>query len=68
MKPKRLQREIKGQIIDAGIGTRSQQAVQLQHEQGKRERKDRSHRQQEMKKQFKFELKQQKRKEKRRGR
>lgn len=66
--PKRLQREVKKQIADAGIGTKSQQALNLQHEQGKQERKDRFHQRQEADKQFRFELKQQKRKEKHKGR
>ncbi len=66
--PKRRQREVKKQISDAGIGTKSQQALKLQQEQGKLERKNRSHEQRETEKQFQFELKQQKRKEKHKGR
>ena len=33
--PKRMQREISGQLQDKGIGTKAQQALKLQHEQGK---------------------------------
>ncbi len=66
--PKRRQREVKKQVSDAGIGTKSQQALKLQQEQGKLERKKRSREQRETEKQFQFELKQQKRKEKHKGR
>lgn len=66
--PKRLQREIRKQVDKAGIGTKSQQALKLQQEQGKIERKTRSREQREMEKQFQFALKQQKRKEKHKGR
>jgi hypothetical protein len=66
--PKRLQREVKKQVDNMSIGTKSQLALKLQQEQGKSERKTRSHEQQEAEKQFQFELKQQKRKEKHKGR
>lgn len=66
--PKRRQREVKKQVSDAGLGTKSQQALKLQQEQGKLERKKRSREQRETEKQFQFELKQQKRKEKHKGR
>lgn len=66
--PKRLQREIKKQIANVGIGSKSQQALKLQQEQGKIERKTRSREQREVEKQIQFELKQQKRKEKHKGR
>lgn len=65
--PKRMQREIKKQVSDAGIGTKAQQALKLQHEQMKTERKIRSKEQKEAEKQRMFELKQEKRKEKHRG-
>ena len=68
MNPKRMQREVKRQIADTGIGTKSQQALKLQREQGKIERKTRSREQKEAEKQFQFERKQQKRKEKHKGR
>ena len=66
--PKRLQREVRKQIANVGIGTKSQQALKLQQEQGKQERKARFRRQKEAQKQIQFELKQQKRKEKHKGR
>ena len=66
--PKRMQREARREIQNAGIGTKSQQALSLQHEQMKAERKTISRRMREEEKQRLFELKQQKRKEKHRGR
>ncbi|MDD3222356.1 MAG: DUF2992 family protein [Clostridia bacterium] len=66
--PKRRQREVKKQLAGVGIGTKSQQALKLQQEQGKIERKVRSKEEKEAEKLFQFELKQQKRKEKHRGR
>ncbi|MHC1723589.1 MAG: YjdF family protein [Aminipila sp.] len=65
--PKRMQREIKKQVNDAGIGTKAQQALKLQHEQMKTERKIRSKEQKEAEKERMFQLKQEKRKEKHRG-
>lgn len=65
--PKRMQREIRKQSA-AGIGTKSQQALQLQREENKLERKAASREQREDEKQRQFALKQQKRKEKHRGR
>ena len=66
--PKRVQREVRKQVQNTGIGTKSQQALKLQQEQLKTERKIVSREQREAEKQRQFELKQQKRKEKRRGR
>ena len=66
--PKRVQREVRKQIQNTGIGTNSQQALKLQQEQLKIERKTVSRKQREAEKQRQFELKQQKRKEKHRGR
>lgn len=66
--PKRMQRDIKKQLQENGIGTKSQQALKLQYEQIKTEHKQFSKEQKEAKKQRLFELKQQKRKEKHRGR
>ena len=37
--PKRMQREIQSQLQDKGVGTKAQQALKLQHEQCKLERK-----------------------------
>ncbi len=66
--PKRMQREARKQTVQAGIGTKSQQALQLQREEMKTERRQASREQKEARKQYLFELKQQKRKEKHRGR
>lgn len=66
--PKRLQREIRKQVENTGIGTKSQQALQLQHAQLKAERRLVSRERREAEKQRQFALKQQKRKEKHRGR
>ncbi len=65
---KRVQREVRKQMQNAGIGTKSQQALKLQQEQLKIERKTVSREQREAEKQRQFELKQQKRKAKHRGR
>ena len=66
--PKRVQREVRKQVQNTGIGTKSQQALKLQQEQLKTERKIVSRERREAEKQRQFELKQQKRKEKHRGR
>ena len=66
--PKRLQRNAKNQVQSIGIGTKSQQALQLQREQMKTERKKITKEQKESDHKRLFELKQQKRKEKHRGR
>lgn len=66
--PKRIQRKAQKQLENTGIGTKSQQALKLQQEQLKTERKVTSRAQKEAEKQRQFELKQQKKKEKHRGR
>lgn len=66
--PKRMQREIKKQMSNTGIGTKSQQALKLQHEQYKTERKRENREQKQAEEQRLFELRQQKKKEKHRGR
>lgn len=66
--PKRMQREIKKQMSNTGIGTKSQQALKLQHEQCKTERKKKNREQKQAEEQRLFELRQQKKKEKHRGR
>ena len=65
--PKRRQRNARKQLETAGIGTKSQQALQKQYEENKTERKRTTHEQREAEKQRQFELRQQKRKEKHRG-
>lgn len=66
--PKRVQREVHKQVQNVGIGTKSQQALKLQQEQMKTERKIANREQRELEKQRQFELRQQKKKEKHRGR
>ncbi len=66
--PKRIQRQLRKQADCSGLGTRSQQALQLQREQNKQERRTRSRAQRELEEQRQFALKQKKRKEKHRGR
>ena len=56
--PKRVQREARKQSASSGIGTKSQQALQLQREENKLERKTISREQREAEKQRQFELKQ----------
>ena len=65
--PKRMQRDAKKQIQENGIGTKSQQALKLQQEQNKQERKCRSREQKEAEAIRMFELKQQKKREKHKG-
>lgn len=66
--PKRIQREVKKQLQDMGIGTKSQQAIKLWQEQNKQERKTKSREQKQAEAERLFALKQQKKKEKHRGR
>ena len=65
--PKRRQRSIKKQLQNVGIGTKSQQALTAQREKSKMEHKKISKEQRELEQQRKFDLKQNKRKEKHRG-
>lgn len=65
--PKRMQRQIKKQINNVGIGTKAQQALKLQHEESKISRKTRSKEQKLAEKERMFEIKKQKRKEKHKG-
>ena len=66
--PKRRLREARRQTAETGIGTKSQQALSLQHEQRKEEQKARSREEKEAEREKAFLAKQQKRKEKHRGR
>ena len=65
--PKRIQREARKQTSATGIGTKSQQAIKLQQEQNKQERRIRSREQKLTEEKREFELKQQKKREKHRG-
>ena len=65
--PKRMQREAKKQMLEIGIGTKSQQALKLQQEQNKQERKEKRRKKKEAEEQRMFELKQRKKREKHKG-
>lgn len=65
--PKRMQREAKKQVQEVGIGTKSQQALKLQQEQNKQERKVQIRERRETEELRMFELKQQKKREKHKG-
>lgn len=67
--PKRLQRQIKRSVESAaGIGTKAQQALKLQHEQNKLERRVRSKEVKIAEAERRFELRQEKKKQKHKGR
>ncbi|WP_167959336.1 YjdF family protein [Anaerosporobacter faecicola] len=66
--PKRLQREVHKQMNNVGIGTKSMQALKLQQEACKVERKRCSKEEKEKREEMLYLQKQQKRKEKHRGR
>jgi hypothetical protein len=66
--PKRMQREIKRQLENRGIATKAQQALKLQHEQNKIERKSKNREQKEAERERKFALRQEKKKAKHKGR
>lgn len=66
--PKRMQRDVQKQLRNNGIGTKSQQALKLQQEQNKQKRKVKSREQKLAEAKRMFDLKQQKKKEKHRGR
>ena len=65
--PKRRQRNVKKKLQSFGVGTKSQQALQIQREEMKTQRSQISKEQREAEKQRQFDLKQQKRKAKHRG-
>lgn len=66
--PKRVQRNIKKQVQNIEIGTKSQNALKLQHDENKLQRKTHTKEEKELEKKKQFELKQQKKKEKHKGR
>lgn len=66
--PKRMQREINKHLQNRGIGTKAQQALKLQHEQNKVERKTKSREQREAEQERQYALRQEKKKAKHRGR
>ena len=65
--PKRQLREARKQMVLQGIGTKSQQALKMQQERNKVERKQLSKAEREAERQRKFDLRQAKKKEKHRG-
>mgnify|MGYP000908631381 CR=1 FL=1 len=65
--PKRRQREARRMTQAAGIGTKAQQALKLQQEQGKQARLARTRQQRGAEEARKFQLRQARRKEKHRG-
>lgn len=65
--PKRVQREINKVLNSHGTGTKSQQALKIQQEQGKTERRKKSKEEKEAEENYKFDLRLQKHKEKHKG-
>ena len=65
--PKRMRRMINKHLQDGSIGTKAQRALKLQHEQNKKDRKTYNREKIKDEKDRKFNLKQQKRKQKHRG-
>ncbi|HDK7163508.1 TPA: YjdF family protein [Clostridium botulinum] len=65
--PKRMQRKIKKTVQENGIGTKAQQALKLDYENKKTERKIRSKEDHEKLKKLKFEKRQQKKAKKKKG-
>ncbi|KDR96683.1 Protein of unknown function [Peptoclostridium litorale DSM 5388] len=65
--PKRLQRKIKKELQSTGIGTKAQNAIKKQREGQKLQRKEKSKEMKKVEKDRQFEIRQQKRKDKKRG-
>ena len=65
--PKRRLRNVRKQTERSGIGTKSQQALQMQREEMKKEHRQNSREQRDAEAQSRFDMKQMKKKEKRRG-
>jgi hypothetical protein len=65
--PKRRLRNVRKQTERRGIGTKSQQALQMQREEMKKEHRQNSREQRDAEAQRRFDMKQMKKKEKRRG-
>ena len=62
-----MQREINDHLQKIGIGTKAQQALKLQHEQNKLERKIKSREQREAEQERQYALRQEKKKAKHKG-
>lgn len=65
--PKRMQREIKKATSEIGVGTKAQQALKLEYEQNKAEKKIRTKEMKEAEAQRRYMLRQQKKKQKHNG-
>lgn len=65
--PKRLKRIVKKEIAQKGIGTKAQQAMKLEHQKRKEEHKKISKEKREELEKIKFEMRQGKKKEKKKG-
>ncbi|MBA4508132.1 YjdF family protein [Clostridium sporogenes] len=65
--PKRMQRKIKKTVQEKGIGTKAQQALKLDHENKKTERKIKLKENRENKKELKFQKRQEKKSQKKKG-
>ena len=65
--PKRMQRQIRKSLQNTGIGTKAQQALQLQREQGKEARKKASREEREAEADRQFALRREKQREKHEG-
>lgn len=68
LNPKRVQRDVRNQLTSSGIGTKSQQALKLQQEQNKIMRKIMLKEQKELEKEKRYALRQEKKREKHKGR
>ena len=67
LSPKRMQREARRQMESAAVGTKAQQALQLQREQAAQARKERRRERDEAETARRYALRQEKKKEKHRG-
>lgn len=67
LNPKRMQRAVRKELSQKGLGTKAQQALKLQQEEGKEARKKKSRLEREQEKERLFEIKQEKKKQKHRG-
>jgi hypothetical protein len=65
---KRMQREVRKEVYEEGVGTKAQQAMKLNMALNKKERHVKSREELEKEKALKFEMRQEKKKEKHRGR
>lgn len=65
--PKRMQRKIKKQLQEKGLGTKAQQALKAQQAAHAKKRKEESRQRHVLREQLKFEQKQEKKKQKHRG-